>query len=99
MLYGPDDKMNRFRFARVAAVSAVIAIASCLSPLVLGEKRSVGPAFLLATAWIAVIVTVFLLFKKRAFWLLFGVPFALYWPSQLLLLAISCAFWYPNGCP
>ena len=76
------------------ASSLAIAIAALLYPSFLGSSffdAGMDPAIyvslFLASCWLVLFAVGLLKFRSRGLWLLFGLPFAAYWPLSLFVLA------------
>ena len=72
-------------------ISLVVAIAAFVSPFIGHFGIAISASFALAGIWVVLFIGGFFRFKKHAFWLLFGLPFALYWPVAWFLAIQECA--------
>ena len=78
----------------LVASSLAIAIAALLYPSFLGSSffdAGMDPAIyvslFLASGWLVLFAVGLFKFRSRGLWLLFGLPFAAYWPLARFVLA------------
>jgi hypothetical protein len=96
----PRDSTASARWFRTAAVfSLVVGLAGWLAPRLRMPLRfdlMLWWSLPLAGLWLVMIAVCALRFRKRALWLLFGAPLALYWPIWLVFNRIPDCHWLRN---
>ena len=55
------------------------------------EQTAMYVSVFLTICWLLTFVTAVFRFKKRALWLLTGLPLACFWPSVYFLIVTACA--------
>jgi hypothetical protein len=87
------------RFRTVIAASVALAFASWMAP---GRGMPINVHAVLwwsipfASLWLLMVAVSVRSFGKRALWILFAAPLALYWPVWLAFNGIPSCYWHGN---
>src|SRR5436853_374115 len=93
----PSAQVHR-RYGGTFVFSVILAFAAWVGPvrMPLDFPYMLWCSLPVAMVWCFTAAFAGLRFRKRAFWLLVGAPFALYWPVWLLFNGIPECYWLGN---
>lgn len=81
-------------FRKLLTTSLVVALAAFGTPWLSGTSNTgewIPVVLPLSIVWVIVVLFALVKLRARGLWLLFGTPFALYWPFLLFMLYWACA--------
>ncbi len=79
---------------RLFLISIALALSSCFAPRILfhvDADISLWLGLFLGACWLVLFVVGLFKFRKRGLWLLFGLPFVLFWPYVIFMIVSGCA--------
>ena len=75
-------------------LSLAIGLLGSLLPYVFQGRpgdRTIQVSLVVALVWVVALLAALIRYRKKGLWFLVGLPFAMYWPFLLFMLAWGCA--------
>ena len=88
---------------RLLSISLALALCAGFGPWIILHSGALLPVYgfvilLCSVSWLALLIIALVRYRLRGLWVLIGLPFVLFWPVMLYLLAQGCAENLKN-CP